>query len=152
MSDEELVSVFVTASTRRVRRIADGFGIAAFALIGLGLLGAATIAPEVGVVAGLGGTLLLPALYVSRRAAHLTRPLTSLLSAPTRVRAAEIRRMTSRGVLEESLKVTTGEGTASYPVATYAANIVEDTPRLVVAGVTAEALRAAVLRRAGLPA
>jgi hypothetical protein len=155
MSDEELVQRFVSASTRRVRKIANLFGGGALALIVLGILGAVTIAPELGAVAGLGGALLLPALYVSRRMAHLTgptSPLATLLSAPTQITDAELHTITQRGVREESVTVKTASGSARYPVAFHSTFASETAPSLVAADVTAVALHAAIRRRAGLPA
>jgi hypothetical protein len=154
MSDEELVQAFVTASIRRVRRLANLVGGGALVLFALGILGAAVITPTLGLLMVLGGILLMPGLYLSRRAAHLTGPssqLAKLLHDPTKVTGAEIERATRRGVVEESLCVKTAAGQATYPVAwtsTFTPNI---PPRLLAAGVTAEALHAAVHRRAGLP-
>lgn len=154
MSDEELVQTFVTASIRRIRRLANVVGGGALVLFALGILGAATITLTLGLLMVLGGILLMPGLYLSRRATHLTGPrsqLATLLHDPTKVTAAEIERVSRRGVVEESLRVKTRGGTATYPVAWRSTVTHDIPPRLVAAGVTAEALHAAVQRRAGLP-
>jgi hypothetical protein len=153
MSDEELVQTFVTASIRRIRRLANLVGGGALVLFVLGILGAATITLTLGLLMVLGGILLMPGLYLSRRAAHLTgpnSPLATLLHDPTNVTAAEIERVSRRGVVEESLFLKTGAQEATYPVV-WRSIITDIQPRLVAAGVTVEALHAAVHRRAGLP-
>jgi hypothetical protein len=59
MSDEELVQTFVTASIRRIRRIANLVGVGALVLFALGILGAATITLELMLLMILGGILLI---------------------------------------------------------------------------------------------
>jgi hypothetical protein len=91
--DEDLIRAFVERERRRIRRLSDRVGLLAIGLFALGFILGLSVDVRFAILAIVGGILLVPGLYLSRRAVQLAgpaSPLVGLMVEPSRIQNAQL--------------------------------------------------------------
>jgi hypothetical protein len=118
-ADEDLIRTFVERERRRIRRLSDRVGLVAVGLFVLGVILGMSVDARFALLAIAGGVLLVPALYLSRRAVQLagpTSPLVGLVVEPSRIQKAELAIESVGTNRQVILRLAVAGGTTAYSV------------------------------------